>query len=292
MAECVLTRLSRGGVKLLIDGVECKEKEINVKEVFTDVNISTLPYGFVGGAGVVYDNKIHILGGNSTNSNTKHYNYDNYNWNSVSTLPYNFMYSCAVIFNDELHIIGSQVEGNETKHYKWNGTSWTSASTLPYAFYQGCGAVVHNNEIHIIGGKQGVNDYKHYKWDGSEWTSVSKTPNTFYYGASCSYEDEIHVMVLYTNYHYKWDGSSWITVSVLPFTSIVENGMFIFNNEIHIIGGSNSMGHFKWNGTGWTSVGILPFGVNAGAMVVYGNDINIMKGDKHYAIDSTIYYKV
>ena len=111
-------------------------------------SVSTLPHDFFGGAAVVLNNEIHILGSNT--NNTKHYKWNGSSWTEVSTLPYGFYQGSAIVLDNEIHILGSNTMGNYTKHYKWNGSSWTEVSTLPYDFYQGA-AVVLNNEIHILG---------------------------------------------------------------------------------------------------------------------------------------------
>ena len=84
------------------------------------IELLNLPYEFYRGSAVVYNNEIHIIGGNGTY--TKHYKYNGSSWTSVSTLPYNFYSGSAVVYNNEIHILGG---GNgQTKHYKYNGSSW------------------------------------------------------------------------------------------------------------------------------------------------------------------------
>ena len=119
------------------------------------ISVSTLPYEFCKGSAVVYNNEIHILGGNR--DRTKHYKYNGTSWSSVSTLPYDFYEGSAVVYNNEIHILGGSA-GN-TKHYKYNGASWSSVSTLPYEFYRGS-AVALNDEIHILGGSNHINYYR------------------------------------------------------------------------------------------------------------------------------------
>ena len=130
-----------------------KGKIINGTLTAPSLSVSTLPYKFIAGSAVVYNNEIHILGSAYDNAQTKHYKWDGTSWTEVSTLPYAFYQASAVVYNNEIHILGSAANRdttNYTKHYKWNGTSWTSVNTLPYNFYGGS-AVVYNNEIHILG---------------------------------------------------------------------------------------------------------------------------------------------
>jgi hypothetical protein len=102
------------------------------------------------GSTVVYNNEIHILGGD--NNPTKHYKWNGSQWVSASTLPYNFIKGSAVVLNNEIHILGGVIGSTRTKHYKWDGSQWVSVSTLPCYFFGGS-AVVLNSEIHILGGE-------------------------------------------------------------------------------------------------------------------------------------------
>ncbi len=62
----------------------------------------------------------------------------------------------------------------------------------------------------------------------------------------------------------------------------------VYNNEIHILGGSSPYGtnHYKWNGSSWTSVSTLPHAFRSGCAVVYNNQIHILGSTeyntKHY----------
>ena len=148
------------------------------------IETSVLPYKFSNGSAVVYNNEIHILGGNSYSDSTKHYKYDGTSWTEVSTLPYNFCWGGAVVYNNEIHILGGNSDSDNTKHYKYDGISWTEVSTLPYEFSNGS-VVIYNNEIHILGGSyDDIYRYNHYKYDGTSWTEVGKLPYAFCYGCA------------------------------------------------------------------------------------------------------------
>ena len=110
---------------------------------------STFPYQNSQGSTIVYNNQIHILGGNTGSGNYYHYKWNGSTWTSVSTLPYSFYDGSVVKLNGVIHILGGN--STATKHYKWNGSSWVSVSTLPFDFYAGS-AVVLYKAIHILGG--------------------------------------------------------------------------------------------------------------------------------------------
>ena len=113
-------------------------------------SVSTLPYGFYGGSAVVYNNEIHILGGNGS---TSHYKFNGSSWESVSTLPYVFYRGSTVVYNGEIHILSGDDSSYYTSHYKYDGNSWVNVSTLPGKTSFG---VVLNNEVH---GAYGLNHY-------------------------------------------------------------------------------------------------------------------------------------
>ena len=223
-------------------------------------SVSTLPYNFEYASAIVYNNEIHILGSYNSSYYTAHYKFNGSSWTSVSTLPYNFYYGSAVVYNNEIHILGSYNSSYRTAHYKFDGSSWTSVSTLPYDFYYGS-AVVYNNEIHILGS----NNYPtyHYKWDGTSWTSISTLPCNFYLGSAVVYNNEIHILggndiVIDTDSeldipapdafdtYYKYKDANWVKVLDLPYYPFNSGSAVLYNDEIHMLGGSgSSTAHYK-----------------------------------------------
>ena len=263
------------------------------------ISASTLPYSFYNGSAVVLNDEIHILGGNGNNTN--HYKFNGSSWEEVSTLPYNFYDGSAVVLNNEIHILGGSSSSTYKYHYKYNGSSWVRVSTLPHDFYRGS-AVVYNGEIHILG------DYsdgrKHYKYNGTSWEEVSNLPYTFYDGTAVVYNNEIHIMgskysgkyynsdetYNYFTEHYKYNGTYWSRVSTLPY-DFYDGSAVVLNNEIHILGGSDSGNytkHYKYNGTYWSRVSTLPYNFYNGSAVVYNGEIHILgsssKDTNHYII--------
>lgn len=172
---------------------------------------------------------------------------------SHSNLPFHLETGGAVVLNDEIHILGGKQ--STSSHYKWNGETWVNVSTLPYSFYNG-GCVVFNGEIHIL--TNGLNTTHHYKYNGSKWVTASTLPtNIAKAGArAVVFRDEIHVV--YDTYHYKWNGSAWTSDVALP-KSAIESAMVVYDNEIHVMGGSGTFSmHYAFNGTNWRNVSTLP----------------------------------
>ena len=135
-------------------------------------SVSTLPFYFVLGSAVIYNNEIHILGGGLSTSDLvnsiKHYKWNGSSWTSVSTLPFNFQCGAAVVYRNELHIFGSQIVNNDKYHYKWNGSSWTSVCTTTINLRSTNNAVVYKDRIYI--------NAQYIMFDGNEWKYYRKAP--------------------------------------------------------------------------------------------------------------------
>ena len=124
-----------GDVKLFINGI--KQNNYKKCELFEDMynfeSVSKIPNNFFNGDAVVYNNEIHLPGGNRSSIHQK---WDGNTWTNASTLPYGFDRGSVVVYNNEIHILGNYSNGSgSTIHYKWDGSSWTSSSTMPYSFY-------------------------------------------------------------------------------------------------------------------------------------------------------------
>ena len=213
----------------------------------------------------MYDNNIHILGSNESNCGIRHYVYKDFyesgDWNSVSTLPYQLENTSIVIWHNEIHILGTMWSMDYAKrHYKWDGTNWTEVSTLPYSHY-GRTAVIFNDEIHILGGG--------------------------YYASTTTDSGGIARQA-----HYKWDGTSWTEVSTLPI-NFSNGGCVIYNNEIHILGGTENKAygcHYKWDGSSWIFVSYAPYPIYEANGVVYKNEIHICGGYASAMSDTQRYH--
>ena len=296
----------------------------------TWTSVSTLPYELVNGPAhaVVYNNEIHILGGDSSSpARISHYKWDGSTWTSVSTLPYDFYTSCAVVYNNEIHIMGTGGNENLKAHYKWDGSTWASVSTLPYNFYNGA-AVIFDDKIHILGGTGNNTAFYSYSADtgtwskyltesipmqivahnhdelasGVKWETAGKFNQNRYATSVVTFNNETHILGGYsTNLtHYKWDGSAITQVSTLPY-GFYYGSAVVYNNEIHILGtyGNTYTQHYKWDGSTWTSVSTLPYQFYKSDAVVYNNEIHILGSGRtneyykcHYKWDGSTWTSV
>ena len=118
-----------------------------------------LPYNFYGGRSVVYNDEVHIFGGEV--NPTGHYKWNKLGWYLVSTLPFDFTEGSVTVYDGKIHILGTSSTNDSTKHYKWNGVTWESVSTLRVGHYNGMGVVL-NDKIHMIATASGTgNATKH-----------------------------------------------------------------------------------------------------------------------------------
>lgn len=155
------------------------------------VSVSTLPYtaSYYDSCSVVYDNKIHMLGGTAASGDytnaTKHYSWNGTTWKEESTLPYQFYNGAVCVYKNKLHIFGGGYNSdgalnNSYNHYSWNGSSWIKELDLPYSFINQ-NAIVYNNELRILtsaGSRANMNDKMHYKYDENKevWVRLTDVP--------------------------------------------------------------------------------------------------------------------
>lgn len=260
----------------------------------------SIPYDFYGGAIVVYNNKIHILGGSSRKSN--HYSFDGVSWVSEGSLPYDFYYGNAVVYDNKIHLLGSGNNSPNTKryHYSWDGTSWSAETSIPFEFHSG-NAVVYNNKIHVMGGTK--NKTAHYSWNGTSWSAETSLPFDFAGGTQnvVVYDNKIHILggSQTSTAHYSLNGNSWTQESTLPY-QFYYGSAIIFNNKIHIFGGyQNVNNHYSWDGNSWIEEPSCTFEYYGALSAQYGDDIHTLGGynsgyttQHFYYSDSKDYNKV
>ena len=83
-----------------------------------------LPYDYWCGSTVLYDGKIHILGGGNGKNSHYMYNTDTHTWTFVSSLPYPHIRGDAAVYDGKIHLLGGSEDGTEYNHYMWDGNSW------------------------------------------------------------------------------------------------------------------------------------------------------------------------
>lgn len=108
-------------------------------------SVSTLPFIFHDGSVLMYQNEMHMLGGNNDGYASYHYKWNGSSWVTVSTLKFNGYRNHSVIYNNQIHMLGSYVQ---REYCIWNGTEWIQTDNIISSSPKGC--IVYNNKIMLI----------------------------------------------------------------------------------------------------------------------------------------------
>ncbi len=86
--------------------------------------------------------------------------------------------------------------------------------------------------------------------------------------------------------------SKYLNDGKLPI-NFYNGGAVLFNNELHILGGTSSpTSHYKYSNGKWISVGSLPVSFIGGGAVVYDDELHIVGGQnntKHYKWNGSVW---
>ena len=104
------------------------------------VEVSTLPFSFANGVCEIFNDHVHIIGGQRGMCQHAYYDEVNNEWNMLDPIPNGYINhdSAYAIFNKELHIMGSYIEAYSKYHYSYDGTSWKVLPNLSYKLCGGC----------------------------------------------------------------------------------------------------------------------------------------------------------
>ena len=237
-----------------------------------------VPYGTGNNSAVVFQNKIHLLGG-AYSAKTNHYSWDGTTWREESVMPFNFTNGSAITFDGKIHCFLG------TGHYTWDGTSWTQESALPYPVdIQGNNhAVILNGKLTLVGSNwTSYGLWKHVATLNNGTWSVQQNvldPDSPYL-SSVAYNDVAYILGDNQNqglYYRVWTGSSLLAKQTLPFL-FQEGYALVYNGCIHILGGrqAGTQKHYAFDGTSWIARADVPYyGFQDCPAVVYNNRIHI-----------------
>lgn len=82
---------------------------------------TTIPFNFVNGSALVFEDKIHLIGSTVDSDAKKHYTWDSKSgWVRLKDLPFKFGKGSAVVYRGEIHLIGGTGIGSSSgyNHYK------------------------------------------------------------------------------------------------------------------------------------------------------------------------------
>lgn len=156
-----------------------------------------LPYNFTNGASAIYNNELHIFGGED--NPRAHYKWDGQEWVIVSILPYDFIKGSAEVIDNEIHLIGGI--NHLYDHYVYDGDEW----------YYNKDASIHagdNIYLSTVAGNRyikGVREDKEYNLlpaldKNTDWISFEKGENNIIYQTSnVSEEKNVTIEVVSNN---------------------------------------------------------------------------------------------
>ena len=258
---------------------------------------SELPVDFYRGAAVIYEGKIHILGGNS--NPTAHYSWDEEanEWNEESVIPYDFDYGSACVYKGRIHIFGKG-DNWQYQHYAWDGNSWAQLTNTPYAFFYNNNAQVYHDKACLVSsGFGGYSQFRYIQqWDDTSWISALN-PDGNSWSNSAVYKGLIFLLgnsgSAGTNYQ-TWNGTTFSSLKSLGFT-FYRGYSLPYKYRIHLLGGtSGARRHYSFDGNTIRKESEMPYDFSLSPAVVYKGRIHVFGGPNnkraHYSWGK--YYRV
>lgn len=254
-----------------------------------------LPFDFYQGAAVVYENRIHILGGER--EPRKHYSWNGYSWREESTLPYNFVFGSAAVSEGEIHIFGGTSAMNA--HYSWDGEEWHQRAGTPHYFYLNNLAVSFEGKIRLC--SSGYGSYSQWGYIDTlnldnTWSSLWMSDNSSF-PIAVKYDRKIHMFPASGDRkrHKTWDGTSFGTDVAVPYDCTGGYGV-MYNGKIHVIGAANGNKrmHYTFDGDTWERIATYPKNIYYCPAVVYKNKIHMLGGTnaddyrRHYSWEEDV----
>lgn len=78
---------------------------------------------------IVFDNKIHVLGGGTSSSAYKeHYSFDGTDFRGDVTAPFDIAHGLASVYDGKIHLLGAF--GGPNKEYTFDGTTWATETVF------------------------------------------------------------------------------------------------------------------------------------------------------------------
>lgn len=150
--------------------------------------------------------------------------------------------------------------------------------------------IQYNNDLHLFRDVQG--ELYDYIWNGETFTENSSINSVYIhdYPSIIEYHNELYCIASphgnLSDRLVKLDITNQ-TFSVIANVDTSATQLVVYNDEIHILGGTS---HYKWNGTEVSSVSTIPIDMDRGIIVTWNGSIHIFNGYyKHYSWNGNIW---
>lgn len=209
----------------------------------TYTQMTSTSFGMPSTASVVaVGNKIHILGGGSSNSEQVRHNiYDvtTEQTSSASNLPFYHSSGGACVYGNNIHILGGYRSYN---HYVYDTTNdtYTQKANINNT-YRSPSYCVLGSFIYAFGGgnQAGMDMYatngaRKYDIQNNTWTDLTNVPNAIKYATAAPYGDYIYLFGGYSNNQktqvYIANSTSYVQDDVVVIAQ--QNGSISYNVEL------------------------------------------------------------
>ncbi|WP_044403165.1 hypothetical protein [Lacinutrix sp. Hel_I_90] len=214
-----------------------------------------------------------------------------------------FACKTMIEFNGEIWAIGgddSYTEGNDYSSAVWksnDGVAWVSVASNLTGDRCGHTLTVFDGKLWLIGGENTVGDWYGDIWwttDGANWTNTFVTApfGAVTYHQTLAFNGKMYVIAgsLITGNTFVQstvDGNIWVEETNNAFSGRVNQGGFVFDGAMYVLGGENIAGEKLneiWkstNGSDWSllsqNASIFP-GLNLHTATVYNNKVWVIGG--------------
>lgn len=242
----------------------------------------------------VFENKLHIVGGSST----EHFTWDGNVIQTISDdIGKRFVSGSSMVYKSELHIFGL-VAGSGIVHYIYDGIAWRFGA-VPSVFSKRSTVDIaeFNFNIYVY-----LNMTSLYIYNGVDWSTEDDLPSCPDGTRMIKVGDNLHLFGVSSKnptLHYKKGlevGSTWELEQPIP-TSLYNSCIIPYENAVAVLGGSDdtrfevlSMESFDGQlSMDLTKLGELPYsGFNGGSAIEFNHELHILGSDitgndnKHY----------
>lgn len=259
---------------------------------------------------VIYDSKLFLLGGRSTN-NLQVYDPASNTWTDLGVLPFEMHHFQPVEFNGSIYIIGSfsccypdETTNPEIYRYNIALSQWVMEGVMPANRLRGsAGTVVHNNKIYLVGGNtRGHNGgavpwFDEYDPLTGNWKVLDDAPNARDHFMAVMVDNKLVATAGRQSARsagnnvpgtdiYDFETESWTSGTIIPTPR--SGAMTVsFNSRIFVIGGeslalvdSHKTAEALNLTTGsWDSIPEMLIPRHSGGAGVIGDNLHVVAGN-------------